>query len=244
MFLFSYDKFDFWPIYQTIIRFYPLGIKKDETKFFFEYPGYKELRKIITDEIVDKTQFEHWNNFTNQIAKETGKYVFGTTNILNPCLSSYIELEKNIADNLIRTKELHFYVSLLGPFYTVFGQDKNTVKMEDNDSYHSTNYFAVSPENEFAEGFNIVCEKIEKQFKGFRFVPFHIYQQKVEGLFIHNWNENATSSVFHALFNNSIDFDNVRTLGKEFYKSEDWIKEGYVDTGAKWISYPPDRRHT
>ena len=239
MFWFNHENFDFWSIYNTIVHFYPIGIKNDESKLFFDHPGYKELRKIIEDEIHDHAKYEQWELFTRQIAKELGKLMMDTTNIMSPALSSYIEIEKRAFSNLTRTKELNFYVSLLGPFYTVFGKDSNMVVIDDNKKFYSTNYFVTSPENDFAEGFKMLCEKIELQFKGFRFVPHNIYRRKIESLFIHNCNENEACSVFNALFNNSVDFDNTETLGNDFYKSEDWIKEGYLDTGGKWASYPP-----
>jgi len=240
MFHFNHEKFDFWSIYNAIVHFYPIGVKKDESKLFFDYPGYKELEQIIVDEIHDNEKYNRWEVFSEEISKVTNRQVIGTTYARVPSLSAYLELEKTILDDLTRTKELHFYVSLLGPFYTVFGQDRNTISIENGGSWFSTNYFVVSPEKEFAESFNILCEKIENRFEGYRFVPFYIYEQKLNDLFISYWNENAGGSVFHALFNNTIDFDNVQIVGQDFHKSDNWIKEGYVDSGARWISYPTD----
>jgi hypothetical protein len=95
----------------------------------------------------------------------------------------------------------------------------------------------VSPENEFAETFILLCKKIENRFKGFRFVPFGLCKQTIEALDVRYSDENL-NGVFHALFNNHVDLTACRTIGDDYYKSEDWIKEEYVDNGARWAAYP------
>ena len=51
MLYFNSDKFDFWKIYDAIKRFYPIGVKKDESKMYLSYPGLKELEDIVIDNI-------------------------------------------------------------------------------------------------------------------------------------------------------------------------------------------------
>jgi hypothetical protein len=149
-----------------------------------------------------------------------------------------VELELTTLDNLTRTKELHFFVSLVGPYYTVIGRDLNTVKV-DTRSYSSTSYLVVSPENEFAVTFRTVCEKIEDRFKGYRFIPFAYCQQTIEGLDIYYTHEKL-NTVFHALFDSHIDLSTSNIIGEEHYKSGDWIKEVSIDEGGGWTSYPTD----
>lgn len=236
---FNSDKFDFWKIYDTIKRFYPIGIKRDESKMYFSYPGLKELEDIVVDNIHNESHFaERWDNFTKDIEKEIDKEIIGTTYGQAPSFSSYILLDTVSVDDLTRTKELHFFVSLVGPFYTIVGQDNIAVKIDDNRSYRSTSYLVVSPEKEFADPFKLLCDKIENRFKGFRFVPFEICKQTIEGLNVRYSDENL-NSVFHALFNNYVDLNIWRKIGNDYFKSEDWINEGYVETGGGWTIYPP-----
>lgn len=236
---FNSDKFDFWKIYDAIKRFYPIGVKKDESKMYFSYPGLKELEDIIVDNIHDDNHFiERWGSFTKDIEKEIDKEIIGTTYGQAPSFSSFLLLDTTSVDNLIRTKELHFFVSLIGPFYTIVGQDNNTVKLDEHKNYRSTNYLVVSPENEFADTFKLLCDKIENRFEGFRFVPFELCQQTIDGLDVRYSDENL-NSVFHALFNNHVDLTVWRKIGSAYFKSEDWIKDGYVDTGGGWTIYPP-----
>ena len=240
MFYFNSKKFDFWKIYDAMKRFYPLGIKKDESKLYFSYPGLKELENIIVDNIHDDKNFvERWGNFTKEIETQINKEIIGTTYGQAPSFSSYVLIEKSTLGNLTRTKELHFSVSLVGPFYTVIGQDNNTVKIDDNTNYRTTSYLVVSPEGEFTDEFKLLCDNIENRFKGFRFVPFAICQQTVDGLDVHYSSEENLNTVFHALFNRQVDMTVWRTLGNEYFKSEDWIREGYVDPPGGWTMYPP-----
>lgn len=236
---FDSDKFDFWKIYDAIKHFYPIGVKKDERNMYFSYPGLKELEDIVVDNIHDYNHFiERWDNFTKDVAKVIGKEIIGTTYGQAPSFSSYVLLNMVSVDNLIRTKELHFFVSLVGPFYTIIGQDNNVVKIDDNSSFRSTNYLVVSPEKEFAAPFKLLCEKIENKFKGFRFIPFEIGTQTIEGLYV-RYSDEKLNSVFHALFNNNLDLTIGRTIGNDYFKSEDWIKNSYIDTGEEWTIYLP-----
>lgn len=236
---FDSDKFDFWKIYDAIKYFYPIGVNRDESNMYFSYPGLKELEDIVVDNIHDYSHFvERWGNFTKAIEKVIGKEIIGTTYGQAPSFSSYALLDIVSVDDLIRTKELHFFVSLVGPFYTIIGQDNVVVKFDDNTSFRNTNYLVVSPENEFADPFKLLCDKIENQFKGFRFVPFEICTQTIEGLYV-RYSDEKLNSVFHALFNNNMDLTVSKKIGDDYFKSEGWIKEGYIETGEEWTIYPP-----
>jgi hypothetical protein len=241
MFSFFYnDKFDFLKIYDSIKHFYPIGLPKGQDKMFYSYPGIKELEKIVLENIHENDNYiDRWVDFTKQIENIIQKEIIGTTYGQAPSFSSFARLDTFSFDNFTREKELHFFVSLVGPFYTVIGQDKSVIKVGEK-VFRNTNYVVVSPKNEFAETFNLLCDKIEKQFQGFRFVPFYICNQPIEGLYV-DYADGNLNSVFHGLFNNNIDL-NAQTLGDESYKSKDWIKEGYIDTGDKWTVYPPKQK--
>jgi hypothetical protein len=243
MFYFNYKKFDFWLIYDSIKRYYPIGVRKDEGKMYFSYPGLKELENIIVENIHEnKNYVERWACFTKEIENEIGKEIIGTTYGQAPSFSAYIIQEQKTFENLTRSKEIHFYVSLVGPFYTVIAQDNNDVIMEGQPFLkhcRTTNYVVVSPEAEFKDAFVFVCAKIETRFKGFRFVPFDICTQAIEGLDVRYADDNL-NAVFYALFNNHLDLSRLRVIGDNYYKSADWIKDGYVDDGNYWTAYPPD----
>lgn len=238
MLCFNYNKFDFWKVYDSIKRFYPIGVKKDESRLYYSYPGLEELEAIIVDNIHDDKHFEdRWEHFTRQIETELSKEIIGTTYGQAPSFSSFVLLEQASLDNLTRTKELHFFVSLVGPYYSVIGVDTNTVKVLER-RYRSISYLVVSPENEFASVFHLLCDRIEDRFKGYRFLPFELCKQKIDGLSVRYTDKNL-STVFHALFNDHIELNTWMTIGNNYYKSEDWIKEGYSDEVGEWVIYPP-----
>lgn len=237
MFYFNSDKFDFWTIYESIKSYYPIGIKKDDSRMYHSYPGLKKLEDRIVDNIhIDEHFNSRWENFTATIQKEIGKEIIGTTYGQAPSFSSYVLLQSSSLDNLTRTKEIHFFVSLTGPYYTVIGNDNSTVKVLEG-QYKGTSYLVISPFLEYADIFKLLCEKIEKQFVGFRFVPFEICTQTIEGLDV-RYSENL-NTVFHALFNNHIDLNTLRYVGDKYFKYDAWIKEGYVDDGDSWTAFPP-----
>jgi len=233
---FNSNKFDFWKIYDSIKQFYPIGIPKVEGGIFYSYPGLKKLESIIVENIHDENKFNNsWQSFTLEIERAINKRIIGTTYGQAPSFSSYLELDSCSADNLTRTKYLHFLVSLVGPFYTIVGEDSNAVKVNDQ-HFRSTNYLVVSPENEYAEAFNLLCSMIETRFKDFRFIPFHICKQEIEGLDVRYTDDNL-NLIFNALFNNQIDL-NSPIIGNILFKSENWIKDEWVDDGARWTAYP------
>jgi hypothetical protein len=238
---FKFDKYDFFKIYESLKRYYPIGISNEAGEMYFSYSGFKELGNIIVENIHDEKNFyDRWKIFHQEIENEIGKEVKGTTYGQMPSFSSFILLETNTVENLTRTKELHFFVSLIGPFYTIIGRDYNIVNMGKLGYSKSTNHLVVSPEIEYAESFHYLCSKIESRFNGFRFIPFYIYEQTIEGLNTRFFNGN-NSSIFCALFHDLIDLKTPRIIGNHSFKSEDWIKEGYIDTGDNWVIYPPFR---
>ncbi|SFD23474.1 hypothetical protein SAMN05518672_1011179 [Chitinophaga sp. CF118] len=226
MFYFDTDKYDFWPVYNCITKYYPIGIaKSDDNQVFLAYPGQKALATITAEKIHDDVSYKtHWEDFSSNVQKQIQKPVIGTTYGQAPSFSAYVELERSSLDNLTRIKELHFLVSITGPFYTIIGRDRNEIKTWEK-TYRSTNFLIVSPENEYADSFTLLCELIEEQFSGFRFVPFNICNLSIEGLNVH-YTEKPINQVFNALFNNHLDLNN-QILGNKYFKSGDWQREDY-----------------
>jgi hypothetical protein len=235
MFYFNHEMYDFWPVYDSIKKYYPVGIPKDDTGMYMNYPGLKNLEKVIIDNIHDENNFTNcWESFEKTVEYRTHKIVYGTTYGQTPCFSSYIELDQRSTDNLIRIKEVHFFVSLVGPFYTVLGHDRSEIHLED-DKIYATNFLTISPEYEYQESFELICQSIEERFPGFRFIPHGIYSQQIEGLDVHYTGEKL-NTIFNALFNNQINLQ-ARTIGKGYFKSEHWLVEGYdLDSDNKWAS--------
>ena len=225
MLQFNTAKYDFNEISTSILRFYPIGISPED-EGYFSYPGIQELDKIVVDNISNESNYKsRWTDFTKEIGSEVQTPLIGTTYGQNPSFSALLQLETASLDNLFRTKELHFYLSLIGPFYTILGQDNNTVKVDEK-LFRSTNYLTVSPINEYSEVFKLVAARIESRFTGYRFVPFGICKQKIEGLHVRYHTQHKVQTVFNALFKDNATLTSP-IMGDWTFGYDDWIKADF-----------------
>lgn len=220
------DKFDLREIYEALHRCYPIDM----------YHGSEKHTSIIVDNIHNRECFELWEQFTDELALESNKEIIGTTYGNAPSFSSFIVLDTTTLGSNTRSKQLHFMISLVGSFYTVIGEDKNTVK-EHGGTFESTNYLVVSPEYEFEAFFVWLCQKIENRFINFRFVPYEVYSQTMN-----HFNLDSFLSVFQGLFNDLIDINTKNIIGNGFFKSEVWTAKEYTNQG-KWSIMPPPTIH-
>ncbi|MBS1744619.1 MAG: hypothetical protein JST21_00470 [Bacteroidetes bacterium] len=238
MFYFNEKKYNFWDIYSCISKYYPIGISYDSIESFYNsYPGVLQQKKIIEENIYNQENFRYkWLNFYENIGKELGQNIRGTTTGITSCFSALWELERLTTNDLVRTKELHFFVSLLGNFYTIIGLDKSEITI--NSKYVSvTNFLVVSPEIEYKEGFIYLNKRIEEQFEKYRFVPYFIYKQKINGLTMEYRQHGCT--IFNALFNNYIEITGITIIGDEHYLIRQWEQNKLTETG-NWAAYKPE----
>jgi len=73
MFAFNAETFEFWKIYDTIRRFYPIGIPAENMQMYRSYSGWQELQAIIVEKIQDDRQLTQWNDFSNNLASRLNK---------------------------------------------------------------------------------------------------------------------------------------------------------------------------
>ena len=236
--MFNPDKYNFWPIYEVIKTYYPVGLDK-EFNLYFDCPGYASLIKLIEENVHDDENYQlRWNDFCNRLEKEIDKEIVGTTYGQLPCFSAYVLLDKKISDDLVRTKELYFFVSLLGSFFSIIGRDGSQIEYGKDHSHWITNYVTVSPEKEYTEIFKILELRITERFQNYRLVPFEILKQKIEGLYT-KWYTEKEMTIFNALFNNQINTES-NISGNAMFGSDKWIREDYdpsIEGG--WTIYPP-----
>lgn len=235
-FNFRDDRYNYWPIYEAIKTYYPIGVPRFGS--FFTYPGLKRLEDIVVENIhVGENYKNRWLSFEHHIREGLGKDVVGTTYGQAPSFSSYIDLEKIEIDQYVLKKELHFCVSLVGPFYTVygihcafFGKDFGS-KGERKLFYNHTLQSVVSPTGEFGAPFTQTRKLIEERFEGCKFVPYHVNRMYIEGLFV-NYRDERKNCVFHALFNDAFDFESRIVGDTHTYGNEQWL----VDN-PNWENY-------
>lgn len=111
-------------IIQTVKRYYPLGVKNRE-KSYFEYSGQIELGELVVDNIHKAKNYKsRWKEFEKQLRVELNQKIWGETYAAKPSFSASVIIKRSKRSDLMHIKRLHFSVSLLGPFYTVYGIDE------------------------------------------------------------------------------------------------------------------------
>jgi hypothetical protein len=242
MMIFFNEKYNFWPVYESIKRFYPIGCMQDWELIYryreFDYPGVKELGTIIEENIHNESNFSsRWGTIENEIEKVSGNKIIGTTYGQAPSFSGYIQLNNFSDSNSERSKKLYFFLSLVGPYYAIMGSDESVFAFNSNKIF-ITNYWVASPENEYAQVYKLVETKLKEKFPEYYQIPFHLCQQKLEGLQIRYSDDKNLNCVFHALFNNQVNL-NAEFIGDGLYGSDKWIRKGYnASNEDSWTIYP------
>ncbi|KAB5490757.1 hypothetical protein [Flagellimonas hadalis] len=232
-FSFNYDEYDFWPLYHSILRYYPIGIKKhQEFDIYRQYLGIQELEKLLNEKIVDKKTYEkNWGAFLKRVSAELGKSTQGTTFGFVPSYSGYLTLDSNGTGNRWNYKELHFAVSHLGKYFQVYGLEKSVLSYE-NDliPYQIQNLkeIMVSPMGAYKDYFEKMENYITEEFKDYRLVPFSMGQTIINGLqILHLDKENC--SINMALFNDFLGMgeqvNEMEAQGDLTYGMEHWKKQ-------------------
>ena len=230
-FNFNNELYNFWPIYESIKAYYPIGIDNEYPGgLFFDYWGIKHLEEIVVAKVHDDENYRvEWKDYWQKVSEEIQLPIIGTTYGQEPSFSSYIELKNEHGPTCDYQEELHFAVSFIGPFYTIIGQSTTTInhkKDGENRYYGSVNRITVSPDAETEKYYNLISEKIESKFKGYKFVPYYVTKQTLEGLRV-RYRSEKVNRIFHALFNDQVQIsdnekDEPLTMGDEFYRFEDW----------------------
>jgi len=228
-FSFNSDTHNYWEIYESIVKFYPIGLEQYEGRgIYYEYPGIKKLTEIVVENIHNiKNYRSRWTSFVKEMSKDLKKRKVGTTYGQAPSFSSFLILEKNEIKNIQHQKELHFSVSLVGNFYQIYGIDRTIVLEEDKEKkyYSRNNVITTSPFKEFKETFENVEIKLKERFPDYRLVPFEIGQTKINGLCV-GYLDKSDCTINQALFNDFLSGENISIFkrGNRFYGENEWLK--------------------
>lgn len=76
---------------------------------------------MIYKKIVE--QAPEWNEFLIKIGSELNLEIYGNTYGDRPSLAGTCILEKNYYDSVLHIKTLVFLISILGPYFEIFGID-------------------------------------------------------------------------------------------------------------------------
>jgi hypothetical protein len=241
-FSFSPEAYDYWSIIDTIRKYYPIGIENDSWMCYMKDPSRKELEEIVVKNIHEQSSLkEVWNNMCSSIEADLNKESIGTTFGQSPCFSAEIDLEKFENEQVWYRKKLCFAISLLGPFYSIYGIDFTAIKYPERDrhSHYCVNAITVSPFKEFEAPFLYLQKKIEEAWNHYRLVPFNVLNKYVRGLRVPHIQQEE-NTVYHALFNHMLLDKEFATFtrGDSNYGYEKWLIPGAKIGG--WTAYPPN----
>lgn len=242
----GYDKHDFSSIKETLIKFYPIEkhhqYNEDSIR---DFKGVKEIEEILNDNFfTTKIYKERWGKFKKFLKEELKKPIHESIIAFYPCYSGIVVLKKEKNKNLTYTKELHFFISLLGSYYTIFGIDKCEIILQEmiptlnggeellNLSYDANLVITVSPYLEFQEPFQELQKKIIKYFPSLKFIPYNINLEKAEGvsLLYPDSQAEVKDSVFSALFRPE-NYFNSETRGDPHFGFDEWLIIKKLDNG-------------
>lgn len=214
-------------IVDTVQKYYPLGTKGD-TESYHKYLGQVELGEIIVDNIHNAKNYKsRWKEFEKQLQLDLNKKIWGETYATKPSFSASVIIKKAKHHDLMHIKKLHFSVSLLGPFYTIYGMDETAI-IDNNGGrdffYGAINTVTVSPYKEYESCFIALRELIEKKFIGYKFIPFKLHSMSIDGLF-DPYHNNEEMTIYGALFDDFLqDYNIHRMRGDRQYGTDVWVK--------------------
>lgn len=212
---------------ETVTRYYPIGIKSSHDSYH-EYPGQVTLGEILIDNIhIAKNYKSRWREFEKQLRIDLNKKIWGETYASKPSFSASVIIRKSKHFDLIHIKKLHFSVSLLGPYYTIYGIDETAV-VDQKDGrdlfYAAINTVTISPYKEYESCFIALRELIEKQFTGYKFIPFKLHSMSIDGLF-DPYHDDEEMTIYGALFDDFLqDYNLHRMRGDRQYGTDVWVK--------------------
>jgi hypothetical protein len=240
--MFHSEKYDFWPVYESINKYYSTGVVNESNYELNNqdqsiYQGQKELTKVILDNIHDeKVYTSTWKEISLFIEEKTARAVESTTYGQAPCISGEIEIQRSSMPGLVRLKKLNYFISLLGPYYSIIGSDESIIS--DNGTHYVTNLLIASPVYDYEETYKLTESIFTEKLPGYRQIPFHLCKERINGLRVTYTESESTNYLFNALFNDHLDLS-ITCVGDTLYGADKWIRPDYNASKEKgWTIYP------
>ncbi|WP_210488016.1 hypothetical protein [Rufibacter aurantiacus] len=236
-FWFNDETYDFKPLYEAIKKYYPLGAIHDAEDYQDDSSESLLRYDTIHKGVYTRSHYSaKWREVKKYLQKEVSKKIKTNHFLPDPCFQGSLLLDQKGVDGLKWTKELHFSICLLGPFYTIFGLDSTEISLEREKMFSEdqepkwqrfsrAHAVTVSPVFEYKEAFLLLQEKISNWFEGYKFVPYNINMMEIDGLAteVYQKNKSLTGTVYSALFSSYIELD-APIRGDDRYGYQEWRK--------------------
>jgi hypothetical protein len=231
----KYHDHDFSLLYDTIKRHYPIDASMRITaEKAANTPGFKKIIALVEENFLDKKNYrERWTKLNQFLKKEIKKPVRSTFTLYNCCYSGAIVLEEFKGEDFIKAKKLHFYISLLGPFFSIIGIDSATIllpiEMPRGDSmkdiFEKQHAVTVSPIFEYTSTFNLLEGKLREFFPGYSFIPYNVGMSTIKNISFKDdvHVSSKIDTVYEGLFG-QIAIHDCLSRGDGRYGLNDWLK--------------------
>ncbi|MBL0743893.1 hypothetical protein [Chryseolinea lacunae] len=228
----TYPDYNFQSIYDTIKAHFPIDDPEKYTEENIQsFPGLEKIAKAMNDNFVDAKQYRQWSALNKLLKKEMKKKVESTFSLFNFCYSGAVVLEEIKNANFIKSKKLHFYISVLGPYFSICGIDSSTVMMPwdssiENFPFEATHAVTISPAFEYETAFRSLEDKIRQRFPGYSFVPYDIGMCTLKGISFendHSRDPRMTNTIYEGLYG-QLAVHTAMPRGDGRYGFADWTR--------------------
>lgn len=231
----QYRDQDFTLISDTIKKYFPVDKPKRLTsKTVSASPGFNKIGKIANAEFVDdKAYRDKWGKLTSNLKKVFKKPVHGYPDLSGGGFFGEVIIEEDKKPDFVRQKSLKFYVSILGPFFSIHGVDSSVALLEieshvpdfNKGNFEATHAITISPVFEYQEVFNKLEDELRSFFPGYLFVPYTVGMSTIKNISVADELRDPRSldTIYEGLFGLGAVHDCL-TRGDEYYGMNDWVK--------------------
>ena len=229
----EYKDYSFQEIYDTIKTFYPIEEPDRYTsETISSFHGFIEMSRLMEENFINQKNYrERWSKFNKHLKKSIKKSVRSTFTLTNCCYCGEVVLETIETNEYTRTKKLHFFISILGPYFSIYGIDSSSVKLPVQE--HGTEYLqydadhavTVSPISEYQTLFLSLEDSIREWFPGYLFIPYEIGMSTLKGISIEDEYQTTLhpDTIYEGIFG-PIATPTCEPRGNQSYGIGDWRK--------------------
>lgn len=230
----KYDNHDFQRIYDCIKEYYPIEDAKRATPESIALTeGWKKMSALMNDNfVIQKNYRAKWSKFNQFLKKQIKKPVHSTMTLFNCCYSGEVVIEEIKGKDFIKHKKLEFYISVLGPFFSIIGVDSSIAFMPVDSFFGpplghfiAKHCVTIAPVFEYETQFKLLEEKIRESFPGYSFVPYEIGMSTIPNISVDDdtYDRDINDSIYEGLFG-EIALHDIVSRGDKRYGFTDWIK--------------------
>lgn len=205
-------------LYNEIIKFYPLGLKHSDPKYS-EHPGLFEMQDLSHKKL-EPAAIKKWKSLVTGIHLPDYKILRASSEsiLFDPSYTGRLLIVKEKFGQATFIREVVIHLSVLGPYYTIYGVDKISLAL-DREEVTFNPIVYVSPHTFYAAIFPALRDQIEKKYEGVKLIPFYLLAKRVSEVYVSGskGSSDRDASVFQTLFMPE-DITSYKIIGDIYYE--------------------------